>query len=149
MAQLLFGQEQSPHPTLATCPKTGVHFKASVGNARAGQGLLSGLLRCGRCGRKLYVRYWGKAGTAARYLCSGTFGSGGSYCLGFGGRTADSRFSEEVLRAISALGIRASLEAVACAGNEEDARRKAVELKVEQLEYEARRAFEQYNEEIG
>jgi hypothetical protein len=51
-----------------------------------------------------------------------------------------------VLRAISALGIHASLDAVACAGNEEDARRKAVELKVEQLEYEARRAFEQYNE---
>ncbi len=26
---------------------------------RAGQGLLVGLLRCGHCGRKLHVRYWG------------------------------------------------------------------------------------------
>jgi hypothetical protein len=33
---------------------------------RSGQGLLTGLLRCGRCGRKLHMRYWGKSGTAAR-----------------------------------------------------------------------------------
>jgi DNA invertase Pin-like site-specific DNA recombinase len=36
---------------------------------RAGQGLLAGLLRCGHCGRKLHVRYWGGTGTNARYLC--------------------------------------------------------------------------------
>ena len=30
---------------------------------RAGQGLLVGLLRCGHCGRKLHVRYWGGTGT--------------------------------------------------------------------------------------
>lgn len=35
---------------------------------RAGHGLLVELLRCGRCGRKLHIRYWGKRGTAARYL---------------------------------------------------------------------------------
>src|SRR5205823_10042459 len=29
---------------------------------RAGQGLLVGLLRCGHCGRKLHVRYWGGTG---------------------------------------------------------------------------------------
>ena len=39
----------------------------TVGAVRAVQGLLSGLLRCGRCGRKLHVCYWGKSGTAARY----------------------------------------------------------------------------------
>ena len=38
---------------------------------RAGQGLLVGLLRCGHCGRKLHVRYWGGRGTNARYLCKG------------------------------------------------------------------------------
>jgi hypothetical protein len=40
----------------------------TAGAARAGKGLLTGLLRCGRCGRKLRVRYWGKSGTSARYL---------------------------------------------------------------------------------
>jgi hypothetical protein len=49
----------------------------TAGAARAGKGLLAGLLRCGRCGRKLYVRYWGKSGTSARYLCSGDFGADG------------------------------------------------------------------------
>ncbi len=34
----------------------------SVSVIREGHGLLSGLLRCGRCGRKMHVRYWGKSG---------------------------------------------------------------------------------------
>ena len=52
---------------------------------RAGQGLLVGLLRCGHCGRKLHVRYWGGTGTNARYLCKGDFDDGGqrSHCIGF------------------------------------------------------------------
>src|SRR6202521_4430753 len=43
----------------------------SMAAIRAGQGLLVGLLRCGHCGRKLHVRYWGGRGTHARYLCKG------------------------------------------------------------------------------
>ena len=77
---------------------------STAGVARSGKGLLSGLLRCGRCGRKLYVRYRGKAGTAGRYLCHGTLGTdGGPYCLGFGGATVDRRFEAEVPRALSPL----------------------------------------------
>src|SRR5262244_1445620 len=37
----------------------------SMAAIRAGQGLLVGLLRCGHCGRKLHVRYWGGRGTNA------------------------------------------------------------------------------------
>src|ERR1700733_7825428 len=47
---------------------------------RAGQDLLVGPLRCGHCGRKLHVRYWGGRGTNARYLCKGDFDDGGQYC---------------------------------------------------------------------
>src|ERR1700710_2326190 len=78
----------------------------------AGQGLLVGLLRCGHCGRKLHVRYWGGTGTHARYLCKGDYDDGGQYCIGFGGSTVDRRFSEEVLQAISSLGVQASLKAI-------------------------------------
>ena len=83
-----------------------------TGAVRAGLGLLTRLLRCGRCGRKLHVRYWGKHGTAARYLCLGDFPQGGRYCLGFGGSTVDRRIAEEVLRVLSPLGVQASLEAL-------------------------------------
>jgi DNA invertase Pin-like site-specific DNA recombinase len=117
----------------------------SMAAIRAGQGLLVGLLRCGHCGRKLHVRYWGGRGTNARYLCKGDFDDGGPYCIGFGGSTVDRRFSEEVLKAISPLGVKASLKAIDDLTAGEAAQRATLESKLEQLEYEARRAFEQYD----
>ena len=72
---------------------------------RAGQGLLVGLLRCGHCGRKLHVRYWGARGTHARYLCKGEFDDGGQYCIGFGGASVDRRVGKELLKVISPVGV--------------------------------------------
>jgi DNA invertase Pin-like site-specific DNA recombinase len=118
----------------------------SVGPVRAGQGLLAGLLRCGRCGRKLHVRYWGRSGTAARYLCKGAFGGGGGYCLGFGGRLVDERFCQELLEVISPLGVQASLMALERLRAEDQDQRQALVRKLQHCEYETRRAFEQYNE---
>jgi hypothetical protein len=92
------------------------------------------------------VRYWGKSGTAARYLCKGDFDAGGTYCLGFGGSTIDRRFSEELLKIISPLGISASLEAVKKLSAKRDEKHAVLIRQLEQLEYEERRAFEQYDE---
>ena len=116
-----------------------------TGGVRAGHGLLARLLRCGRCGRKLHVWYWGKHGTAARYLCVGDFPAGGRYCVGFGGATVDRRIGEEVVRVLSPLGVRASLEALEQRRVTDAARREALARQLEQAEYEARRAFEQYH----
>jgi DNA invertase Pin-like site-specific DNA recombinase len=118
----------------------------SVLAVRSGQGLLTGLLRCGRCGRKLHVRYRGRSGTAARYICDGEYLVGGSYCMAFGGALVDRRFSKELLEVISPLGIRASLDAIEELSQTDDERRRALKRQLEQLEYEARRAFEQYDE---
>jgi len=118
----------------------------SVTAVRAGHGLLTGLLRCARCGRKLHIRYWGKSGTAARYLCDGDFPTGGHYCLGFGGASVDKRVSEEILKAISPLGIAASVAAIEQLGDRGSDRRAALTRQLEQLEYEAQRAFDQYNQ---
>jgi len=117
----------------------------SLSAIRAGQGLLVGLLRCGHCGRKLHVRYWGGTGTNARYLCKGDYDDGGQYCLGFGGAMVDRRISEELLQVISPLGVEASLKAIAELNSGEAAQRAALSSKHEQLEYEAKRAFEQYD----
>lgn len=117
-----------------------------VGAAREGQGLLGGILRCGRCGRKFYVTYYGKSGTAARYICRGDYESGGKYCLAFGGSTVDKEFSKELLRVISPYGMEASIEAEGILSVKEEERTKVIEQKIQQLEYEATRAFEQYDE---
>jgi DNA invertase Pin-like site-specific DNA recombinase len=112
---------------------------------RAGQGLLVGLLRCGHCGRKLHVRYWGGRGTNARYLCKGDYDDGGQYCIAFGGGSVDRRIGDEVLKVISPLGVEASLRALEELSAGDMVERVALSTKLEQLEYETRRAFEQYN----
>jgi recombinase/resolvase-like protein/recombinase-like zinc beta ribbon protein len=117
----------------------------SMAAIRAGQGLLVGLLRCGHCGRKLHVRYWGGTGTNARYLCKGDYDDGGQYCIGFGGATVDRRISDELLKVISPLGVAASLKAIEELSAGETAQRLALSRKLEALEYEAKRAFEQYD----
>jgi DNA invertase Pin-like site-specific DNA recombinase len=113
---------------------------------RSGQGLLTGLLRCARCGRKLHIRYWGKRGTAARYVCAGDFATGGQYCLGFGGATVDKRLSEEILKVISPHGLKASLAAIERLSHQGSDQRAALLRQLQQAEYEAQRAFEQYNQ---
>jgi len=113
---------------------------------RSGHGLLTGLLRCARCGRKLHIRYWGKHGTAARYLCSGDFDTGGSYCLGFGGATVDRRLGEVILGVISPQGVEASLVAIEQSRGEGSDKRSALERQLQQARYEAERAFAQYDQ---
>jgi len=117
----------------------------SMSAIRAGQGLLVGLLRCGHCGRKLHVRYGGGRGTNARYLCKGDYDDGGQYCIGFGGASVDRRLSQELLKVISHLGVDASLRAIEELSAGDAAQRAALSSKLEQLEYEAKKAFEQYD----
>src|SRR6201984_1781737 len=112
---------------------------------RAGQGLLVGLLRCGHCGRKLHVRYWGGTGTNARYLCKGDYDDGGQYCIGFGGSSVDRGVGQELLKAIAPLGGEARLRALEKVSVGGTAQRAALSRKLEQLVYEARKAFEQYD----
>lgn len=117
-----------------------------TGATRDGQGLLAGMLRCGRCGRKFYVTYHGKQGTAARYICRGSYESGGDYCIAFGGSTVDKQISAILLEAISPYGIEASLKAAQMEASKHQDKCAVLAKKVSALEYEAKRAFEQYNE---
>src|SRR5580658_8037555 len=121
------------------------HGDESMAAVRAGQGLLAGLLRCGHCGRKLHVRYWGGRGTHARYLCKGDYDDGGQYCIGFGGGLVDRRVGQELLKVIAPLGVEASLRALEELSAGDAAQRVALSSKLKQLEYEARKAFEQYD----
>ena len=64
--------------------RTGSH-----GPPKRGAALLSGLLRCRRCGRKLVVQYTGSANDTPRYACTNGQLDGELRCIAFGGLRVD------------------------------------------------------------
>jgi DNA invertase Pin-like site-specific DNA recombinase len=127
--------------------QNGTNFEADDATltARQGAGLLSGLLRCARCGHKLHVRYWGRAGTTPRYLCHGGYQGGGRYCIGFGGARVDQCIGDAVCGVLAPQGIAASLHAVDQLDTQHDAHLQALKRQLQQAQYEAQRAFAQYD----
>jgi DNA invertase Pin-like site-specific DNA recombinase len=118
----------------------------TVTSARTGSGLLVGLLRCGHCGRKLKVNYWGRSGAAPRYVCRGTYADAGDGCIGFAGTIVEKHIEQQVLDALSPLGVEASLLASDRLSGRDNDKVALARQRAKQLRYEANRAFEQYDE---
>jgi len=72
------------------------------------------------------------------------YDDGGQYCIGFGGSSVDRCVGQELLKAIAPLGgsQSAGYRRTECRRH---AQRAALSRKLEQLVYEARKAFEQYD----
>jgi DNA invertase Pin-like site-specific DNA recombinase len=118
----------------------------SSGAAKLGAALLSGLLRCGRCGRKLQVVYSGNSGRVPRYVCRGDRGDReSSRCLTVGSLRLDRTVVQTVLTAIQPAGIEAAVKLTECAQAENDEKRKALELALERARYEEKRARRQFD----
>jgi DNA invertase Pin-like site-specific DNA recombinase len=121
-------------------------FMNSTGDAKAGRGgraLLSGLLRCRRCGRMLHVSY-GKA-HLPRYECTDVhLRQGGPRCVAFSGLWVEEAVVKELLQAISGHAVEAALEAAEQLGHRREEVRQALVLEVEQARYEARLACRRY-----
>jgi hypothetical protein len=118
----------------------------SSGAAKSGTAMLSGLLRCGRCGRKLQVVYSGNGGRVPRYNCRGDRGNrGSSPCLTIGSLRVDRAVIHSVLAAIQPAGIEAAVKMTECAQAEDDEKRKALELALERARYEANRGRRQFD----
>lgn len=116
------------------------------GAAKLGAALLSGLLRCGRCGRKLQVVYSGKHGRVPRYDCRGDRGDrGSSQCLTVGSLRLDRAVVQSVLTAIQPAGIEAAVQLSQSVQMEGDEKRKALALALERARYEAQRARRQFD----
>jgi DNA invertase Pin-like site-specific DNA recombinase len=112
---------------------------------RGGRALLSGLLRCRRCGRMLYVSYSGPRATVIRYECRGELNDcGKGRCVSFGGLRVDADVAREVLQAIEGNAIEAALEAAEQMQGQRQDLRKSIELELEQARYEARLAARRY-----
>ena len=121
---------------------TGKGSAIARGAARHGELLLAGLLRCGHCGRKMYVGYGGKAG---RYYCQGALVNHGTErCISFGGLRADHAVGTEVLRVLKPLGIDAAVKALEAETSETSAAQRQLELSLQQARYESAHARRQY-----
>ena len=116
------------------------------GAVKRGAALLSGLLRCGRCGRKMQVVYSGTKGRVPRYVCHGDRGDRGSgHCFTVGRLRVDRAVVQSVLTAIQPAGIEAAIQVAAHAKVEGDEKRQALELALERARYEEKRARRQFD----
>ncbi|MCP3997253.1 MAG: recombinase family protein [bacterium] len=116
------------------------------GAAKRGPALLAGLLRCGRCGRRLYVAYSGTGGRVPRYACNGgRTDRGHATCLSLGGVSIERGVVDQVLEAIQPAGIEAALTALEHQSEARLEKRRSLELALEKARYEVRRARRQYD----
>ena len=116
------------------------------GAIKNGPGMLAGLLRCQRCGRKLTVRYTGNGHNVLRYMCNrGWLDNGEARCIAFGGIPVDEAIGREVLKAVQPAAVEAAVQA-----SEEEVRRQdevleALQRDLEAARYSAQRAQRQFD----
>jgi DNA invertase Pin-like site-specific DNA recombinase len=116
------------------------------GAAREGATLLAGLLRCSRCGRRIRVAYSGAKAQICRYHCLGAHQNhAGPRCISFAGRAVDEALQQQILLALQPAALEASVRAAEQLRMAGEEKRTAAALAVEQAQYEADRAFRQYN----
>lgn len=114
-------------------------------SARGGRALLTGLMRCGRCGRMMRVFYGMGKGNAHRYQCRGDDAHvGAGLCIGIGGVRVDRAVALQILEAVSDRAV----EAAIFASDQVDRSAKdiaaAVERELEGARYEASLAGRRY-----
>ena len=79
-------------------------------SARGGRALLTGLMRCGGCGRMMHVFYGMGKSRAHRYQCRGDDGHvGAGLCIGAGGVRVDRAVALQLLEAVSDRAVEAAI----------------------------------------
>jgi len=117
-----------------------------AGPVTNGPALLTGVLRCRRCGRKLVVCYTGNAHNVLRYICvRGARDNGEPRCISFGGLVVDDALGKEILRVVQPAAVDAAIVASEAAAHQQDEVLKAWTRELEAARYAARRAQKQYD----
>src|SRR5437762_13272103 len=116
------------------------------GAPKHGDALLSGLIRCRRCGRKLTLRYSGARHDIPRYSCSrGWMDNGEPRCIAFGGLRVDDAIEDALLAVVGPGAIAAAVAAETEAGQRRDQVRDALKRDLEAARFAVNRAFRQYD----
>jgi hypothetical protein len=114
-------------------------------SGRGGRALLSGLLMCGRCGRRLTVVYTGRGQARPVYRCDRpNLMLGLPRCLGFGGPRIDAAIAGEILRVVDPMAIEAALEAERRHVENQGERQRMAELELQHARYEPSLAERRY-----
>jgi DNA invertase Pin-like site-specific DNA recombinase len=115
------------------------------GAAREGRALLQGLIRCGRCGRRMQVGYSGKT-LVPNYSCvRGNQLYGTKRCQSVGGRRIERVVLDQVFEALRPAGIEATLRAIEHTNSDHHARVRSTELELERAQIHAERARRQFD----
>jgi excisionase family DNA binding protein len=118
------------------------------GSARGGKGLLAGLIRCGRCGKKMHLQYSGRSSrqSVVYYLCRASQHEsiGKQNCCTFGGVTVEHAVVAAVLDALTPIRVDAMMDAAAQLDQRHAAKRQQIEFDVARARYEADLCQRQY-----
>jgi hypothetical protein len=118
-----------------------------VGDTKSGRGgraLLSGLISCMRCGRRLRVTYTGRYPRPVYRCDKANLQLGQRCCISFGAKRIDEAIVAEVLRAVAPMAIEAAWEAERMLKDEGQDRRRIAELELSQAQYDASLAERRY-----
>lgn len=114
-------------------------------SGRGGKALLSGIMTCGRCGRRLSVAYTGNPQSRPVYRCDKpNLMMGLPRCMTFGGPKVDAAVARELLRAVEPLAIEAAFEAERMHRERQEDQRQILNLELQQARYEASLAERRY-----
>lgn len=115
------------------------------GPAREGAALLPGILLCGRCGRRMTVRYTGTGGIRPQYECVGRWEHGNkATCSSVPADILDQAVSEKILSIMKPSELELSLKVMHSIRDADKASDRQWLLAIERAQYEADRAERQF-----
>jgi excisionase family DNA binding protein len=116
-----------------------------IKSGRGGKALLSGIMTCRRCGRRLSVAYTGNPQSRPVYRCDKpNLMMGLPRCMTFGGPRVDAAVARELLRAVEPMAIEAAFEAERMHRKRQEDQRHVLALEMQQARYEAGLAERRY-----
>lgn len=115
------------------------------GPAREGISLLQGLMLCGKCGRRMTVRYTGNGGIAPVYECKGRWEHGlRATCTTVPASSIDQAISTRLMQIMQPAELELAIQVMDRLLKEDDEADKGWKLSLERAKYEVERTERQY-----